>query len=68
MTRVEEGAATALYGRPRAWHRLYLRITTQHRGLRDQLRALHQAAHDGADADDVLAVQEALFRVSRRHI
>jgi hypothetical protein len=52
---------TAAYGRPRSWHRLYVQITAENCGLRDQLRALHQAAHLGADPADVEAVQSALF-------
>jgi hypothetical protein len=55
------GAAGTAYGRPRAWHRLYIAITSENCGLRDQLRALHQAAHQGADPADVDAVQSALF-------
>lgn len=50
------------YGRPRAWHRLYIHVTTEHPGsLTDQLRALVQAGHDGADPEDIAAVQAALW-------
>jgi hypothetical protein len=63
MSRVD--AAGATYGRPRRWHRLYAQVTAEHHGLRDQLRALVQATHEGADPDDVQAVRSALFAVQR---
>ena len=57
-----DAAGAQLYGRPRAWHLLYQQVTTQHPGsLTEQLRAVVQAAHDGAHPDDVVAVQAALW-------
>jgi len=61
MIRVEADTGRH-YGRPRAWHRLYLRVITEHPAdLRAQLAALVQASHDGADLEDVNAVRTALF-------
>jgi len=50
------------YGRPRAWHRLYIQVISEHPAdLRGQLEALVQASHDGADRADVDQVKTALF-------
>jgi hypothetical protein len=47
--------------RPDTRQTLWDRITTQHRDMRDRLRALNQAAHDGADPREVEAVRRALW-------
>ena len=53
---------TTTYGRRRRWAPLYEHIVNVAPGdLRGQLQALIQAAHDGADPDDVNAVKAALF-------
>jgi hypothetical protein len=43
----------------RAW--LFTQVTSVGPVLRDQLRALLQLAHNGANPEDVAAVQRALF-------
>lgn len=54
--------AGTVYGkRSDAQRRLHERVTITSSDLREQLQELRQAAHRGADPDDVDAVKSALF-------